>query len=71
MGVRSVNHLSDQFRIVEHQAGAHVVFIEGLAFLVFHKQQGAECINQVHIFDIDVGTMDEGSGLNIAVGIDI
>ena len=72
-GVRAggVHHGLQRARVVQERTGAQGVVVEGLARVVGAEQRRLQRLKDRLVPDVGVRVVDEGAGLDVAVGVDV
>ena len=65
------HHLPQLFRILQHRAGTQHILIERLTVVVCHHHGRLQRFQQCFLANIGIGIMDENTGINITVGINM
>ena len=64
-------HIPQDFRVLQHGAGAQHILIERLAVMVGHKEGAFQRVQQTAIVDVHIGIVDEHTRLHITSGVDM
>ena len=71
VGAGLVDHLPQQFGVLQHGAGTQMVLVEGLAVVVRHEQRALKNLQNAAVVDVGIGIVDEDAGLCITGRVDV
>lgn len=71
MGPSAVHHLPQLLRVLQHGTGEQVIIVEGLPVMIRHEHGGSQTVQQGFLPDVGIGIVDEHTGIDVAVGIDV
>ena len=66
-----LDHLTQQFRILQHRAGSQLIAVERLSLVVSHEQRTLEALQNRLLMNIRIGEVDEHARLRISAGVDV
>ena len=68
---RLFDHGGQRAGVIQQRAGAQQIVAEGLAVAVGHEERRLEGLHERLFLDVGIGIVDEGAGLDVAVGVDV
>ena len=63
--------LAQPLRVFKHRARAQHVVVERLRVVIGHEDRGAQRVEQADLADVRVGIVDEHTGIDVAVRVDV
>ena len=71
LGVRLVDDLRQDLRVLEHRAGLEHVVVEGVVTAIRLENRLLEALEQRLLLDVGVGIVDKDAGLHVAARVDV
>ena len=71
MGTRLMYHHFQHLWVLQHGAGPQMITVERLMVVIGHEQRRLKSFQQGFFSDIGVGVVNKGTGLHIAVCVDM
>lgn len=71
VGAGQLDHTGQAARVIKQRAGAQMILVERLIFMVLHEQRPFVSLQKGLLVDVGIGVVDKGAGLNVAAGIDV